>query len=130
MENSPAPNEIQVEITDDMAQGTYANLAIVAHSSSEFILDFIQIMPGAPKAKVKSRIILTPDNAQRLLYALQDNIRKFEEQQQSGGGTNRTQTDVGRLKINRLGLSRRTDWRNEVAECVRVCASPALLLVQ
>ena len=84
MENSPAPNEIQVEITDDMAQGTYANLAIVAHSSS----DFIQIMPGAPKAKVKSRIILTPDNAQRLLYALQDNIRKFEEQQQSGGGTN------------------------------------------
>lgn len=79
MENSPAPNEIQVEITDDMAQGTYANLAIVAHSSSEFILDFIQIMPGAPKAKVKSRIILTPDNAQRLLYALQDNIRKFEE---------------------------------------------------
>ena len=81
MENSPAPNEIQVEITDDMAQGTYANLAIVAHSSSEFILDFIQIMPGAPKAKVKSRIILTPDNAQRLLYALQDNIRKFEEQE-------------------------------------------------
>ena len=88
MENSPAPNEIQVEITDDMAQGTYANLAIVAHSSSEFILDFIQIMPGASKAKVKSRIILTPDNAQRLLYALQDNIRKFKEQQQSGGGTN------------------------------------------
>ena len=54
MENSPTSNEIQVEITDDMAQGTYVNLAIVAHSSSEFILDFIQIMPGAPKAKVKN----------------------------------------------------------------------------
>lgn len=60
MEKTPTSNEIQVEITDDIAQGTYANLAIVAHSSSEFILDFIQIMPGAPKAKVKSRIILTP----------------------------------------------------------------------
>ncbi|MDO4702661.1 DUF3467 domain-containing protein [Tannerella sp.] len=88
MENSPTSNEIQVEITDDIAQGTYANLAIIAHSSSEFILDFIQIVPGAPKAKVKSRIILTPDNAQRLLYALQENIRKFEEQQQNGGSTN------------------------------------------
>ncbi len=90
MENSPKSksNEIQVELTDDVAQGTYANLAIIAHSASEFILDFIQIVPGAPKAKVKSRIILTPDNAKRLFYALQDNLRKFEEQQQDGGNTN------------------------------------------
>ncbi|MDR1938168.1 MAG: DUF3467 domain-containing protein [Tannerellaceae bacterium] len=73
-------NEIQVELTEDVAQGTYANLAIIAHSSSEFILDFIRVVPGVPKAKVKSRIILTPDNAKRLLYALEDNIRKFEEQ--------------------------------------------------
>ena len=75
-------NEIQVELTEEVAQGTYANLAIIAHSSSEFILDFIRVIPGVPKAKVKSRIILTPDNAKRLLYALQDNIRKFEEQEE------------------------------------------------
>ncbi|MDR1981473.1 MAG: DUF3467 domain-containing protein [Tannerellaceae bacterium] len=78
--NNPA-NEIQVELSEEIAQGTYANLAVIAHSSSEFILDFIRIVPGAPKAKVKSRIILTPDNAKRLLFALQDNIAKFEEQQ-------------------------------------------------
>jgi hypothetical protein len=80
MEISNNNNEIQVELSDDVAQGTYANLAIIAHSSSEFILDFIRVVPGVPKAKVKSRIILTPDNAKRLLYALQDNIQKFENQ--------------------------------------------------
>ena len=66
--------------TEEMAQGTYANLAIISHSSSEFILDFIRVVPGAPKAQVKSRVILTPDNAKRLLFALQDNLAKFEEQ--------------------------------------------------
>jgi hypothetical protein len=81
METNHNPgNEIQVELTEEIAQGTYANLAIIAHSSSEFILDFIRVVPGMPKAKVKSRVILTPDNAKRLLYALEDNIRKFEEQ--------------------------------------------------
>lgn len=80
MENNQKPNEIQVELSDEVAQGTYANLAVIAHSSSEFILDFIRVVPGVPKAKVKSRIILTADNAKRLLYALQDNIQKFEEQ--------------------------------------------------
>ena len=78
--NNPV-NEIQVELSEETAQGTYANLAIIAHSSSEFIIDFIRVVPGIPKARVKSRIILTPDNAKRLLYALQDNIRKFEEQE-------------------------------------------------
>jgi len=80
MENNQRPNEIQVELSDEIAQGTYANLAVIAHSSSEFILDFIRVVPGVPKAKVKSRIILTADNAKRLLFALQDNIQKFEEQ--------------------------------------------------
>ncbi|MDR3261972.1 MAG: DUF3467 domain-containing protein [Tannerella sp.] len=80
METNQKTNEIQVELTDETAQGTYANLAVIAHSSSEFIIDFIRIVPGVSKAKVQSRIILTPDNAKRLLYALQDNIRKFEEQ--------------------------------------------------
>ncbi|MDR2389402.1 MAG: DUF3467 domain-containing protein [Tannerellaceae bacterium] len=75
--------EIQVELAEEIAQGTYANLAIIAHSSSEFILDFIRVVPGVPKAKVKSRIILTSDNAKRLLYALQDNIRKFDEQERN-----------------------------------------------
>ncbi len=79
--NNNQINEIQVELTEDVAQGTYANLAIIAHSSSEFILDFIRVVPGVPKAKVKSRVILTPDNAKRLLFALQDNLTKFEQQQ-------------------------------------------------
>jgi hypothetical protein len=75
-------NEIQVELTDDVAQGTYVNLAIIAHSSAEFIIDFIMVAPGVQKAKVKSRIILNPENAKRLLYALEENIRKFEEQRE------------------------------------------------
>jgi hypothetical protein len=79
MENNSKNNEIQIELSENVAQGTYANLAIIAHSNSEFIIDFIRIMPGVPKAKVRSRIILTPDNARRLLLALQDNIRKFDE---------------------------------------------------
>lgn len=80
MENNKPTNEIQIELSEEMAQGTYANLAIISHSTSEFILDFIRVVPGAPKAQVKSRIILTPDNAKRLLFALQDNLAKFEEQ--------------------------------------------------
>ena len=78
-ENKPTNNnEIQVELSEEMAQGIYANLAIIAHSPSEFILDFIRVVPGAPKAQVKSRIIMTPDNAHRLYLALQDNLRKYE----------------------------------------------------
>ena len=82
-------NQIQIELSEEMAQGTYANLAVIAHSSSEFILDFIRIVPGVPKAKVQSRIILTPDNAKRLLLALQDNMQKFEEMIKNGGTGNK-----------------------------------------
>jgi len=71
--------QINVELSEEMAEGVYANLAMIAHSNSEFILDFIRLMPGVPKAKVKARIILTPEHAQRLLAALRDNIRKYEE---------------------------------------------------
>jgi hypothetical protein len=88
MENNmqnPNQNQIQVELSEEIAQGTFANLAIIAHSTSEFIIDFIRIVPGVTKAKVKSRIILTPDNAKRLLYALQDNIRKYDEMTKSQG---------------------------------------------
>ena len=87
MDNSKS-KEIQIELSENVAQGTYANLAVISHSMSEFILDFIRIVPGMPKAQVKSRVILTPDNAQRLLFALQDNLKKFEEQQKSGRTAN------------------------------------------
>ncbi|HPD65699.1 MAG TPA: DUF3467 domain-containing protein [Bacteroidia bacterium] len=73
-------NEINVELPEEIADGIYSNLAIITHSHSEFIIDFIKIMPGVNRAKVKSRIILTPQHAKRLLRALQDNIQKFENQ--------------------------------------------------
>ena len=72
-------NQIEIELSEEIAQGTYSNLAIISHSSSEFIVDFIRVVPGTPKAKVKSRIILTPDHAKRLLEALKENIDKFEK---------------------------------------------------
>lgn len=71
--------QINIELTEEIAQGVYSNLAIITHSSSEFVIDFIRIMPGIPKAKVKSRVILTPEHAKRLLMALQDNISKYEQ---------------------------------------------------
>ena len=77
----PAPkNQINIELSDEIAEGIYSNLAIITHSHSEFIVDFVKMMPGTPKAKVKSRIILTPQHAKRLFKALQDNISKFERQ--------------------------------------------------
>ena len=72
-------NQINIELSEEIAEGTYANLAMIAHSNSEFVIDFIRLMPGVPKAKVKSRIILTPEHAHRLLHALQDNIQKYED---------------------------------------------------
>ena len=70
--------QLNIELSDEMAEGTYSNLAIITHSHSEFVVDFIKMMPGIKKAKVKSRIILTPQHAKRLFRALQDNIVKFE----------------------------------------------------
>ena len=71
-------NEIKISLSDEMAQGTYANLAVISHSASEFIFDFIRVVPGSPTANVKSRIIMTPKHAKRLLHALSDNIQKYE----------------------------------------------------
>jgi hypothetical protein len=71
--------QINIELDEKTAEGTYANLAIINHSISEFVVDFISIMPGSPKAKVKSRIILTPQHAKRFFKALGDNIGKFEK---------------------------------------------------
>lgn len=72
-------NQLEIDLNHQVAQGTYANLAIIAHSASEFIIDFVRLMPGVPKPEVKSRIIMTPENTKRLMLALQDNIRKFEQ---------------------------------------------------
>lgn len=69
---------IDLELDETVAQGQYANLAIISHSASEFALDFAAIMPGLPKAKIKSRIILAPEHAKRLLLSLQDNITRYE----------------------------------------------------
>lgn len=79
-ESNPAnPNQINIELSEDIAEGVYSNLAMIAHSNSEFVIDFIRLMPGVPKAKVKSRIVITPEHAKRLLGALSDNIEKYEE---------------------------------------------------
>lgn len=78
MSDLQAPNQLNIEISEEMAEGQYANLAIITHSHAEFVLDFVNVMPGTPKSKVKSRIILTPQHGKRLMKALADNIQKFE----------------------------------------------------
>ena len=72
-------NQINVELSEEMAEGEYVNLAMIAHSQSEFVIDFIKMMPGIPKARVKSRVILTPDHVYRLMQALKENIQRYEE---------------------------------------------------
>lgn len=78
MEQQEQENQLNIELSEEIAEGIFSNLAIITHSNTEFIMDFIRVMPGIPKAKVKSRIILTPEHAKRLLQALKDNIDKFE----------------------------------------------------
>ncbi len=71
-------NQINIELNEEIAEGIYSNLAIITHSHSEFVIDFVKLMPGVQKAKVKSRIILTPEHAKRLYKALADNLKKYE----------------------------------------------------
>lgn len=71
-------NQINIELSEEVAEGVYSNLVMIAHSNSEFVLDFIRLMPGVPKAKVKARIVVTPEHAKRLLLALKDNVEKYE----------------------------------------------------
>ena len=78
MSKEEIKNQLNIEIDEKTADGTYANLAIINHSVSEFVVDFINVMPGAPKSKVKSRIILTPQHAKRLMKALAENVQRFE----------------------------------------------------
>jgi hypothetical protein len=79
-ENTNQQPSINIELSEEVAEGIYSNLAIISHSNSEFVVDFIRLMPNVPKAKVKARIILTPQHAKRLLYALKDNLHKYEMQ--------------------------------------------------
>lgn len=78
-ENTPAQPHLDIELSEEIAEGIYSNLAIITHSQSEFVIDFIKIMPGVPKARVKSRILLTPQHAKRLAKALAENVQKFEQ---------------------------------------------------
>lgn len=78
MENQDE-NQISIELTEEIASGVYSNLAIITHSHAEFVCDFVQMLPGMPKAQVKSRVIMTPQNAKRLLKALMDNVQKYEQ---------------------------------------------------
>ena len=79
-ENQNQQQQLNIELPEDIAQGIYANLAVISHSSAEFVVDYIRLLPGLPQAKVQTRIILAPQHAKRLLMALQDNIRKYENQ--------------------------------------------------
>ncbi len=78
MENNQKKNEIKIELTPEVANGHYSNLAVISHSPNEFFVDFITVAPNMPQAKVQSRIIMTPENAQRLLFALADHPKKYE----------------------------------------------------
>ena len=76
--NKETPNALNIEISEEVAEGTYVNLAIITHSHAEFVIDFVNVMPGTPKSKVKNRIVLTPFHAKRFMKALMENIKKFE----------------------------------------------------
>ena len=77
--NKEKKGKINIELDETVAEGIYSNLAIINHSVSEFVIDFISVMPGSPKNKVKSRIIITPQHAKKLSKALNDNIKRFED---------------------------------------------------
>lgn len=77
-EEQQAAHQLNIEISEEVAEGTYANLAIITHSHAEFVIDFVNVMPGTPKSRVKSRIILTPQHAKRFMKALNENMQKYE----------------------------------------------------
>ena len=80
-QDQPTPEQqLNIELSEEMADGSYANLAIITHSFAEFVIDFVNVMPNVPKAKVKSRIVMTPQHAKRLMRALVENVKRFEAQ--------------------------------------------------
>lgn len=78
-EKNKKQNQLNIELTEEMSEGVYSNLAIISHSHSEFVFDFVRMLPNVPKAKVKSRVIMTPEHAKRFLRALHDNLQKYEK---------------------------------------------------
>ena len=78
MEQQPQQSQLNIEISEEVAEGSYANLAIITHSHAEFVIDFVNVMPGTPKSKVKSRIIFTPQHAKRFMKALSENVSRYE----------------------------------------------------
>jgi len=76
----PQEQQLNIELSEEMADGVYANLAVITHSFAEFVIDYVNVMPNMPKAKVKSRIVMTPQHAKRLMKALVDNVKRFEAQ--------------------------------------------------
>ncbi|MBN9482417.1 MAG: hypothetical protein BGO70_17715 [Bacteroidetes bacterium 43-93] len=80
MENPQAEQQLNIELSEEMADGSYANLVVITHSFAEFVFDFVNVMPNVPKAKVKSRIVMTPQHAKRLMRALVENVKRFEAQ--------------------------------------------------
>lgn len=95
MEEQNNDNQIQIELTEEVAEGIFSNLAIITHSNTEFVVDYIRVMPGVAKAKVKSRIILTPEHAKRFAAALVDNIEKYE----AINGRIKMQPDAGNVPM-------------------------------
>lgn len=79
-QQQPQEQQLNIELTEEVADGVYANLAVITHSFAEFVIDYVNVMPNMPKAKVKSRIIMTPQHAKRLMKALIDNVKRFESQ--------------------------------------------------
>jgi hypothetical protein len=109
------PNQLNIEISEEVAEGSYANLAIITHSHAEFVIDFVNVMPGTPKSKVKSRIILTPQHAKRLMKALTENIGKYE----TINGTIKDLEEIQlplNLRTNRPGVSRESRVRSRESE--------------
>lgn len=78
MQDQQPEQQLNIELSEETAEGVYANLAIINHSFAEFVIDFVNIMPGVPKAKVKSRIVMTPQHAKRFMRVLVENIKHFE----------------------------------------------------
>ncbi len=91
--------DIKIELSDEIEAGVYSNLAVVMHSQSEFVMDFVHLLPNTPKAKVKSRVILSPDNMKRLMYSIQANVEKFENE---FGTIKLPEMDYDELDINKI----------------------------
>ena len=80
MEDQSQEQQLNIELTEEMSDGVYSNLVIITHSFAEFVLDFVNVMPNVPKAKVKSRVVMTPQHAKRLMRAMVENVKRFEAQ--------------------------------------------------